>query len=300
MSGKPENTYLVLGGDGLIGRELFSRLAEAGESVWRSSRRESPVDSCTIHLDLGGSFPKLSLPQRFHVALVCVGTNMEACEADPANTRLVNVTNTLRIAEKLLDENTFIQYLSSNAVFDGARPFPVEHTPACTTTEYGWQKVEVEARLLELDRGRGLVGISRLSKVITPAVPAIGRFLERLMQEKPIEAFSDLRLSPISLSYAVTSLLAVARERLGGIFHFSGEAELSYVEFARALTGHLGVSESLVIPARAGDSGVVPLFRPAHPALGMARTREKLAISPQPLDDVFRDLLRAANTYAVS
>lgn len=295
MSLKHDNTFLVIGSDGLLGRQIFSHLSDAGKSVWGTSRRERSADSHVIHLDLAEPSPNLALPAKVHCAFVCAGvTSMEACEVDPVRTRHVNVVNTLRIAEQLLERGSSIQFLSSNAVFDGASAFPDERMPACPTTEYGRQKAEVEARLLEWDRGRGFVGVSRLSKVVAPTVPVMRRFLEGFREGKPVKAFCDLALSPISVDYAVASLLAVARVGRGGIFHFSGERELTYAEFARALANRLGLPASRVTAVASRDRNIVSPYRPAHPALGMAATRTKLAISPQSLDDAINGLLGAS------
>jgi dTDP-4-dehydrorhamnose reductase len=301
MSRPPPRTFLVIGSDGLLGRQLFTSLTQAGESVWGTSRREDSVASRVIRLDLEDDPAQISLPRPADVVFFCSAvTGMEYCEANPASTRCVNVTHSLRIAEKLLDEGSFLQFLSTNAVFDGTQSYPGEHMPASPSTEYGRQKAEVEARLLELDRGHGQVAISRMTKVLSPTLPVIRRFREGLAQEEHIEAFFDLRLSPVSLDYAVSSLLAVARRREGGIFHFSGDDELSYSELARELAARLDVSESLVMPVAASERGVVPVFRPAHPALGMARTREVLGVSPQPLDQVITELVTVPGTSPVS
>ncbi len=287
-----ENNSLVIGSDSLLGRALLARLTDAGDTVWGPSRRQSAEGARRVRLDLSATTPKLFLPQPVHSAFVCASvTAMRACEAQPAETKRVNVTNTLRIVEQLLERGTFVQYLSSSAVFDGTQAFPREHEPGCATTEYGRQKAEVEARLLELDGGRGQIAICRLSKVIAHGVPAIARIVQALEAGSRIEAFSDLALSPVSVSYAVDSLLAVARRRLGGIFHFSGETELTYADLARTLAGHLWAAESLVTAVTAADRGIVPLFRPVHPALGMAGTTARLGILPQTLDRAIASLV---------
>ena len=86
-------------------------------------------------------------------------------------------------------------------------------------------------------------------------------------------------------------LLAVERKREGGIFHCSGEVELSYSALAQELATRLGVSASLVSEVNATERGIVPVFRPVHPALGMGSTRARLGIEPQPLVEAIAGLL---------
>lgn len=279
--------YLVIGKDGLIGRRAFDRLRMAGQTVIGTSRRQ-PLSPDTIRLDLacapGSEFP----PPGIDLALFCASaTNIQACEDDPATTRQVNLTNTLAVIERLIGQGTFVVYLSSSAVFDGETPFPDENAPTQPTTEYGRQKAEVEARLLDFDGAADGVCVVRLTKVLAPELSLIQRFHAQLRGADPVEAYEDLALSPISSEYAVDSVLRILNSRTGGIRHLSGADEISYAAFASALACMYGFDPQRIRPVR----GRPVLYRPRHPALGMRLTEGMLGIGPQPLRDALLNLL---------
>jgi dTDP-4-dehydrorhamnose reductase len=109
-----------------------------------------------------------------------------------------------------------------------------------------------------------------------------------LLSGKKIEAFTDFVFSPISCRYAARGLLRVARAAEGGIFHLSGEIDLSYFDFAELLARHVG--KGSVQPTTSVVRRVDLLFRPAHSALGMARTTRLLGIRPQAPSSVIAEL----------
>lgn len=197
----------------------------------------------------------------------------------------------MAVAEMLLAKGAFVVFLSSGAVFDGSTPLASESSLLFATTEYGRQKAETEKRLLELDNGKGSVAIVRLTKVLSSTTDIVRKFRERLGRGEPVEAFSDLYLSPVSLSYVMNSLRIIESLRTGGIFHISGDAEMSYSEFARKLAKKLGVSADLVRETTVDESRNPVLYRPRHPALGMSATAKTVGLNPQTMDAMIANLL---------
>jgi len=210
--------------------------------------------------------------------------SIAACEADPETTGRANVTGTIRLAKRLLASRTRITFLSSNAVFDGNSPHLDENSERCPSTEYGRQKAAVEQALLSLSNGVGRISIVRLAKTLSTGSGMAAEFLRHLAAGESCRAFDDLTMAPISVDYVVRALREIAANEMSGIFHLSGAEEMSYADFARRLANHIGASESLVRPCVSADAGVKVLFRPANPALGMARTRQLLQIEPEPIE----------------
>jgi dTDP-4-dehydrorhamnose reductase len=94
----------------------------------------------------------------------------------------------------------------------------------------------------------------------------------------------------------VNCLLIIESLRAAGIFHLSGDTELSYAEFARRLAKKLGVSADLVHETTVESSQIPPLYRPRHPALGMSLTAKTLSLNPEPIDAMLANLLADAST----
>jgi dTDP-4-dehydrorhamnose reductase len=225
------------------------------------------------------------------VAFVCAAmTNIQSCEADPLASRKINVTETVRLVERLVGEGSFVVFLSSNTVFDGQTPFPDEDAPCSPTTEYGRQKRVAEEQILGESGSRERVAVVRLSKVVAPANGMTADFLRRLRQGVPCPAFADLFLCPASLAYVGAGLAVVAAARSPGIFHLSGADEMSYAGFARHLAGRVGADPALVVPGNSAEAGASVLFRPDHPALGMARTRRLPGLVPEQTEQMLNAL----------
>src|SRR4029077_13292605 len=113
--------------------------------------RKTSTDEKVLPLDL--SQPPESWPAlpECRAAVFCAAmTNLEQCRRDPAESRRINVVQTLHLARRLAEQNCFVVFISTNLVFDGAKPFRRQDDPTCPRTEYGRQKAEVEAALAGL------------------------------------------------------------------------------------------------------------------------------------------------------
>lgn len=288
---------LIVGGNGVIGSALKAALSDSGMEVWITARPGNPTGfHRTLPLDLSapGDF---RLPINPRSAFLCAAqSKFLDCERDADSSRRVNVTGNMAVAEMLLEKGTFVVFLSSGAVFDGSARLPGETSSLSATTEHGSQKAEAEERLLELDNGKGSVAIVRLTKVLSSRTDIVRKFMEHLKRGESVEAFSDSYLSPLSLDYVVNSLLVIESSRIGGIFHLSGSAELSYAEFARRLAEKLGVSEDLVRETILKESRCPVLYRPRHPALGMSLTTKTLGLNPELIDAMLDNLLADASS----
>ena len=161
------------------------------------------------------------------------------CETEPCSSTRINVMNTLTLAKKLQTSGMKIVFLSSNTVFDGELAWPQEDNGYRPCTAYGRQKVATEQALMKLPGAKKSITIVRLSKVLTLHSGIASEFMRLLMAGEPCPAFSDLRISPVSLPYILDSLLTIVNKRQAGIFHLSGEEELSYSEFAKRLAIHI-------------------------------------------------------------
>jgi dTDP-4-dehydrorhamnose reductase len=285
-------TWLVVGGDGLIGRRLASDARRRVDSVVVSSRRPCQ-HSWQVFADLASGDIRAITATVPDVAFLCAAmTNMQACRENPELSYRINVTETVNLAAKLVKQGAFVVFLSSNTVFDGLVARPNEDEPHKPLSEYGLQKASAEQQLLAIPGANEHIAIVRLSKVLSPDAGIAAEFLHRLRAYESCPAFEDLNMAPISLSYVVNGLLEIGARKLSGLFHFSGAEELSYAEFAFRLARHITSDPDLVKAVSFRSARVNVIFNPKFPALGMKRTRELLCIEPEPLRQVFEDLVQ--------
>lgn len=286
---------LIVGGDGLIGASLANRLTIAGVDVKATSRRNS-FQTNLIPFDFLNADTRSLYAIKPDIAVICAAmTNMQACENDPIASHRINVIETVRLINGLITQGTFVVFLSSNTVFDGQTPWPSETATPAPTSVYGRQKSDTEKQLLAHPDANRHLSIVRLSKVISGKSGLAQQFTVKLRAQEHCRAFSDILLSPISLSHVTNHLAAIALSRQPGIFHLSGAVEISYADFAQSIADHIGAKRDLVQAIDSTKAGVEVLFKPRHPGLGMTYTTERLGYIPEQLDSVLASLFSSAN-----
>lgn len=280
---------LVIGGNGMVGSRLVKMISERGNLVCSTSRDRGSKD---IFFDLlNGDFSEL-LSCCPSVVFICAAkTNVRDCENFPNEAYLVNVTRTLELVTELVRSGAFVVWLSSSMVFDGMLAGRAEDAEYSPSSIYGQLKVDVELAILGNPSLCSRVAIVRLSKVVSPSCGIAAEFLRKLRLGENVEAFSDLYLSPVSDAYVCRALLVIAQSRMAGIFHLSGVAELTYVQFAHLLAGRAGLDRGYVVPTQSsGKLNNTVVYRPRYPALRMIRTSDLLGLRPEPIESTLDEL----------
>lgn len=261
-------TYLVIGADGVIGRALVNLLQALTPNVYVTSRQAIHPGSKTIFLDLaespvdflGGDWIKKITQHGRMIVFFCAAiTKIADCEQDPVGSYLVNVTNTIELGKQLMLSGAEVVFISTNAVFSGLEPFPIELAKVNPSTEYGRQKAEAEMGLMEVNKltpHAAPLMIIRLTKVVNRDNQLINSWIQNLRSGKRITAFENRVLSPISLEYTARKIVEIAKRGRAGIYHISGSNDLSYYDFARLLASALGVNPDLVTSTTAPVSNV--------------------------------------------
>ena len=285
-------SFLVIGGDSLVGGEIVRALERRGHKVVATTRRRNTLDPRRIFLDFESDEP-FCVPDGTQCAfVVAAATDCDRCEKDP-RARAINVELIPRLIVKLIERGAFVSFISSNSVFGGERPWPQEDDPHAPGMAYAQQKSDAEQairaasdRLAVSER----VNIVRLTKILNLDVPPLPTWLASWQEGEAVEPFSDLIFSPISVKFAGESLSALGEKRIPGNLHLSGAANITYVDLARALARRLKAPATMIKPTTAVAKGVAVPFKPKYSGLSMTRTTKLSGIAPQRLEDLVDDL----------
>jgi 2-polyprenyl-3-methyl-5-hydroxy-6-metoxy-1,4-benzoquinol methylase len=135
------------------------------------------------------------------------------------------------LIEKLVQNDCFVVYLSSNAVFSGEKQLYEYNDKTCPTNNYGKFKTEVEEYLTKNLESKSC--ILRLTKVIAKNALFIERWNEDAKLGKTIKAFTNKYLSPVDIEHVIASIHLLIEQKRGGIYQYGGTEEISFAEYAQ-------------------------------------------------------------------
>ena len=254
---------LILGGDSAIGSALAEYWShDKHVQCYSSTRHKSRVSNSRPYINL--EEPELfQLYMHYDVAILCAAeSNIAKCESNKEKTRVINVVNTYTLSKELSQSNTYVVFLSSNQVFDGTSPFSKVNDKTNPTSEYGRQKADAEKLISNLKN----FSILRLTKVIHPNLSLLTKWDDNFKRGEQVNAFKNMTLSPVDIKKVILKIDSLARHRKVGVFHCSGDLDMSYYDFAVLYARRRGYSEDLIKEDFCKRVGVVPpLFTSLDP-----------------------------------
>jgi dTDP-4-dehydrorhamnose reductase len=271
--------FLIVGGDSQIGGAVFSALKSQDHAVAATTRRRDRVARDRLFLDLAASLDGWEPPQGATSACVCAAVaRLADCAADPQASAHINVSQTLKLVDKLLRRGIYVLFLSTNQVFDGRVPQVPPHAPPSPVSEYGRQKARTESVLSDYTARGAPIGILRLAKVVSPHMAPLQRWIADLVKGVPISAFTDMTLAPTRIASVTSAISSLLSERASGIFQLTGPRDVSYADVGHFLAGKLGVESSLVQAASARAAGLPVGATPLHTTLDSSALRNRFGI----------------------
>src|SRR3990167_2067366 len=240
-------TILLIGSDSTIGSHLKKQLKTQGKTICGTTRHKDRCTETIFFLDLLNP-DAFTLPENISIDTVIFCASMsiiKECEDNKALSYQINVESTIKLARYLKNRfDPFIIFLSSNAVFDGSKPFFLETDTPCPINYYGHCKIEAEKKLAGIT---DKLAILRCTKVLYSDHPLIKKWIQDLQNGEKIYPFDDLMLAPISLEMVSTAIKKLSDLKKPGIFHLSGNNDITYVELARLIAKQIKCDNKLII-----------------------------------------------------
>lgn len=278
---------LIVGANGNIGSALFRHHQQHELPVWGCDIKASEA-SPSFALNLLNPPSSWLFPDvDFDVAYLCAGIcRMALCEEDPTGTRQVNIDGMRALAQLLAKAGTFVIFFSTNQVFNGDKAHQAADAPHAPLNEYGRQKAEMETLIKEYCAKWAIV---RLTKVVEPNMMLVKNWIDGLLQNQPVNAFTDMMLAPVSLRQVVETLTLIGQKQQNGIYQISGQFDISYHDLATYLASCLDRPPSLVQPTNSIAAGINKNFLPRFTSLDCSSTIALGAEKPPHYTDVVRE-----------
>jgi dTDP-4-dehydrorhamnose reductase len=204
---------------------------------------------------------------------------------DPERAAQVNTRGTALLAELAERTGARLVLVSTDLVFDGERGNYREGDPPNPLSVYGRTKADAEATVLATNGN----AVARVSLLFGPSMwgTLLGRpsffdtTVEALRTGRPVTLFTDEWRTPLALTAAAESLIALVESDVSGLLHLGGPERLSRLEMGHMLAEHLGASSESIIAARRED---VPSAepRPRDTSLDSSRWRALFPELPWP------------------
>lgn len=244
--GKPISaipTAAIFGATGFIGSSLFKRFKSINPHTIGIARSHN---NCYGDFDLARpNISKLSLKNQgvTQAVIAAAITGVATCEKAPAETRMVNVTGTVELGRQLTQEGIRLIALSSDYVFDGITGNYDEASTINPVNEYGRQKAEMEARLMEVCDSNLLV--LRLSKIFDTEKGS-GTMLDdiacNLLHGDQILAARDQFFCPTLIEDIVNVIQHLLTTDIGGLLHVCAPTRISRLDLAQQVAQAFNVA----------------------------------------------------------
>jgi dTDP-4-dehydrorhamnose reductase len=271
--------FRLVGGDSEIGAATRRYLGAIGVAATATTRRPQLAGADRPLLDLAADLSAFEpAPQTSAACIFAATARLADCAADPAGSARINVSQTLTLAERLAARNIHVLFLSTNQVFDGSIAHVRADAPACPVSEYGRQKATTEAALRERMDAGAPIGILRLAKVVSPAMPLLRGWVRALSAGEPIRAFHDMPMAPVPTELVSAAIAALLERRATGVFQLTGPQDVTYLEVAQRLARHLGADPALVRSVGAREAGMPAGSAPRHTTLDSSALADRFGI----------------------
>jgi dTDP-4-dehydrorhamnose reductase len=288
--------FLIVGGDSEIGGAAYCAMKAQGKVVAATTRRPDRVAPDRLLLDLSAPLESWEPPQGTRSACVCAAVaRLKDCALNPECTAHINVTQTVRLVEKLLARGIYVLFLSTNQVFDGRVPQVPADAPYSSVSEYGGQKARTESALRgHIARGAP-AAILRFAKVVSADMPLINDWISDLASGEPIQPFSDMKLAPTPTDLVCTAIGSLLEDRASGIFQLTGPRDVTYADVGRFLAAHLSAEPSLVKEMSAYQAGFPEGATPLNTTLDSSVLYELYGYDVPDVWEVIETVIAARN-----
>lgn len=266
-------TVLVTGASGFTGEHLTRRFAAGGFTVVGTVRSRSihVPGARIVRVDLGDRDAVRRMVREVQPGVVfhCAArTHGVSCQNDPAGARVDIVAATQNLAQALSEfaPETPLVALSTDLVFDGEHAPYREEDPTGPVLVYGQLKLEAESAVLSYPTG----AVARTSIIYgcpaTHKASFLGTLVERLAAGCDQEAYVDEVRTPIWVDDLCDVLVAMAAERVTGLWHAGGPQRLNRLQIAELACDALGLPQRLLKPCTIAES-TYPVPRPRDVSL---------------------------------
>lgn len=183
--------------------------------------------------------------------------NLEKCEEDPVQARILNTELPGELAVACVKRNVPFIHLSTDSVFDGIKEgmYTEEDEPSPPGV-YSQTKLDGERAVQQVNPQAiiarvNFYGWSLGSKRSLPEF-----FINNLSEGRNVNGFTDVIFCPMWVNHLAQTLIAMLEKDLHGLYHVVGAQPMNKYQFGVEVARKFGLNESLIAPQSVERSGL--------------------------------------------
>ena len=282
-------SILIVGGDSRLSETLYPMLKSRKYSVFKTSRRINNHKNLFLDFNKIDNFDP---PKNIEYAVIIGGvTSYDTCEDNYDYAHKINCINIPELIRKFLANNIYVIYISTNTVFMKSYSHPNENEVHNPGSPYAILKSKTEEAIIKISQKyqkENKLSILRLTKNVSLDTSPFNQWYKNIYENKPFNAFNDLYFCPISFDQSSEAIIKIIEKKAIGIFHISGENDLSYSQFGKGLLKFFNKDEKLCIPINSKDIGVKLRYNHFYTSLNMKYTSSILGINYVPIEEIYK------------
>jgi dTDP-4-dehydrorhamnose reductase len=288
---------LVTGANGIIGKNVAKALTKISDiEVYATSLKKLSIDNATIFTsnlliaDINLMIDEIHPDVVVHCAAI---SSPDACEVDRYACHRLNVELTKRLLSACIDYNAHLVFLSTDFVFDGKKGNYSEEDTTNPVNYYGESKLEAEKIICRSTENHTIIRTSLVygyeTKLSRPNI--VSRVIDNLQKGKPYKVPTDQIRKPTYVCDLAYAIAQICINKPKGIFHISGDEEITVSNFARKIAKALQLDESLIQETTSSQiAQAAP--RPLNTTLNIEKIKSTINYSPKSIDLALSEMFK--------
>ena len=183
--------------------------------------------------------------------------NLEKCEEDPLQARILNTDLPGELAIACAKRNIPFVHLSTDSVFDGTKGgiYTEEDEPSPPGV-YSRTKLDGERAVQQVNPQAIIARVNFYGWSLGAKRSLSEFFVKNLSEGKNVNGFTDVIFCPMWVNHLSRTLVEMLEKNLSGLYHVVGAQAMSKYQFGVEVARKFGLRESLIAPQSVESSSL--------------------------------------------
>ncbi len=249
---------LITGASGLLGINLAMEALREHEVVGvdRGKLKSAPFQVIQADFLQRNTIDSILSTMQPDWLINCAAlANLEKCEENPQQAKLLNTDLPRELAASCAKRNIRFVHISTDAVFDGTKEgFYTEEDESSPPGVYSQTKLDGECAVQEVDPQAIIARVNFYGWSLGGRRSLAEFFVNNLSEGKNVNGFTDVIFCPMLVNDTARLLLEMLQKELSGLYHVVGAQPMSKYQFGMEIARRFGLREDLISPRSVEES----------------------------------------------